>query len=144
MEFVVEHDLGSARAVLLGRQQKYGEAVKQYLDEDQTSDALDLTLEHIDDVMRDVDAFDAIVEKCLWRYLSFGCRGWPESASITVDKIDALLRWSPGLDVDDRDKGKVCGPYSFSTREAADPFGAALPFQNHILFLPGREVDERP
>jgi len=108
IEFAVEHDLGSTRAVLLDRQHKYGEAVKQYLDEDQVSEALDLTLEHIDEVMRDVDAFNGIVEKCLWRYLSFGCRVWPESASIPVDKVDALLRWTPGPDVNDRDERRVC------------------------------------
>lgn len=143
MEFAVEHDLGSARAVLLGRRQKYGEAVKQYLDEDQVSEALDLTLKHIDEVMRDVDAFNGIIEKCLWRYLSFGCRRWPESASIPVGKIDALLRWTPGPDVNDRDERKVCHPYSFFSREPADLFGAALPFQDHISFQ-GREVDEYP
>jgi hypothetical protein len=87
MEYVVEHDLGATRAVLLVRQGKYGEAVRQYLDEEQDSDALDLTLEHIGDVMRDSDAFNVIVERFFWRNLSFYCRGWPEHAGILSDKI---------------------------------------------------------
>jgi hypothetical protein len=113
MEFVVEHDLGATRAVILVGQGKYGEAVRQYLDEEQDSDALDLTLEHIEDVMQDVDAFDAIVEKFLWRYLSFGCRGWPEGAGVPSDKIRELLERarSVNLNLDDRDQKvmMVCG-----------------------------------
>ena len=112
MEFVVEHDLGATRAVILGKQGKYGEAVRQYLDEDQQSEALDLALEHIDEVTRDVDAFNAIIEKFLWRHLSFGRRGWPESADltdITRDKINALLKRIPVTDLSDRDKKTVCG-----------------------------------
>ncbi len=35
MEFVVEHDLGATRAIILRGQGKYGEAVRQYLDEEQ-------------------------------------------------------------------------------------------------------------
>lgn len=47
-ESVVEPDLGSTRAVLLGEQQEYGEAVEQSVDEDQASGTLDLTSELID------------------------------------------------------------------------------------------------
>lgn len=108
MDFVVEHDLGSTRAVLLEEQEKYGEAVRQYLDEEQDTKAFDLALEH-DDVMRDADAFNAIVEKFLWRYLSFGCRGWPEGAGIPSDKILVLLERSRNLSLNDRDQKIVCG-----------------------------------
>ena len=110
MEFVVEHDLGSTRAAILGRQGKYGEAVRQYLDENQESEALDLALAYIDEVTRDSEAFNAIVEKFFWRYLSFGCCGWPESADIPSHKIDKLLRSIPGMRLSDRDKRTVCDP----------------------------------
>ena len=106
MEFVVEHDLGATRAVILVGQGKYGEAVRQYLDDEQDSEALDLALEHVDDVMRDADAFNAIVEKFLWRYLSFGCRGWPEGAKIPSDKIHSLLERirTLNLNLDNKDQ----------------------------------------
>ena len=111
MEFVVEHDLGATRAVILGRQGRYGEAVRQYLDEGQDSEALNLTLEHIDDVMRDPGAFDAVVEKFLWRHLSFGCRGWPEGSETPSDEILALLEGIRSVKMDNRDQKvmTVCG-----------------------------------
>ena len=113
MEFVVEHDLGATRAVILVGQRKYGEAVRQYLDEEQDLEALNLAVEHVDDVIRDHGAFDAIVEKFLWRYLSFGCRGWPEDAKVPYDNILALLERirSINLDLDDREQKvmMVCG-----------------------------------
>lgn len=141
MEFLVEHDLGLTRAVMLGRQEKYGEAVRQYLDENQQSEALDLTLEHIDEVARDVGAFNAIVEKFLWRHLSFGCRGWPESTDISFENIDALFRRIPGKNLSDGDRKMVRGSHSFFLREAADLRGAALHFQTH---LSGPEVARCP
>lgn len=107
MEFVVEHDLGATRAVILMRQGKYGEAVRQHLDEEQDSEALDLALEHIGDVMRDSDAFNAIVEKIFWRNLSFGCRGWPEHAGIPSDKILALLERARSIKMNDCDQKMV-------------------------------------
>ena len=91
MEFVVEHELGAARAVILERQKKYGEAVRQYLDEGQEVEALELALEHLDDVTQDCEAFSAIITKILWRYLSFGSRGWPENIAIPASKIHKLL-----------------------------------------------------
>jgi hypothetical protein len=109
MEFVVEHDLGQTRAVMLGRQGKYGEAVRQYLEEGQKLEALNLALEHIDEVTRDVEAFNAIVEKFLWRHLSFGCRGWPDSVDIPSHKIDKLLRTIPRNNLSDGDIMTVCG-----------------------------------
>jgi hypothetical protein len=115
MEFVVEHDLGATRAVILVGQGKYGEAVRQYLDEEQDFEALELALEHMDDVARDVDAYNAIVESYLWRYLSFGCRGWPEGARIPSDMIIALLERIRSVNLDisavDRDRRlmMVCG-----------------------------------
>jgi hypothetical protein len=122
MEFVVEHDLGATRAVILMEQGKYGEAVRQYLDEEQDSEALELALEHMDDVMQDVDAYNAIVESYLWRYLSFGCRGWPESARIPSDKVLALLKGIQSVNLDtsavdkDRRLMMVCGcPSSYLT-----------------------------
>ena len=113
MEFVVEHDLGATRAIILRGQGKYGEAVRQYLDEEQDQEALDLTLENVDDVMRDVGAFDSIVKRFLWRYLSFGCRGWPKSATIPSDKILALLESirSENLDNKDQKVMMVCGKH---------------------------------
>lgn len=114
MEFVVEHDLGATRAVILMRQGKYGEAVRQYLNEEQDSEALDLTLEHIGDVMRDGNAFDAIVEKFFWRNLSFGCRGWPEHAGVPSEKILALLERTRSLKMNDGDQKMVCESSSFT------------------------------
>lgn len=111
MEFVVDHDLGATRAVILRKQGRYGEAVRQYLDEEQDLEAFDLTREHIDDVMRDPDAFSAVIEQFFWRYLSFGCRGWPEGAKIPSDEIFALLEGIRSVDMDDRDQKvmMVCG-----------------------------------
>jgi hypothetical protein len=115
MEFVVEHDLGETRAVILMRQGKYGEAVKQYLDEEQDSEALDLTLEHIGYVVRDGNAFNAIVENFFWRNLSFGCRGWPEHARIPSDKILALLEKTRNLKMNEGDQKMVCESSPFFT-----------------------------
>jgi hypothetical protein len=95
MEFVVEHELGLARAVILGKQKKYGEAVRQYLDEGQELEALELALEHIDDVTQDREAINALITKILWRYLSFRSRGWPENIIIPASKIYELLSTIP-------------------------------------------------
>jgi hypothetical protein len=122
MEFIVEHDLGATRAVILMRQGKYGEAVRQYLDEEQDLEALDLTLEHVDDVMGDSDAFSAIVENFFWRNLSFGCRGWPEHAEIPSGKILALLERTRSLKMNDSDQKTVCESSSlYVTRAPANP-----------------------
>jgi hypothetical protein len=122
MEFVVEHDLGATRAAILMRQGKYGEAVRQYLDEEQDSEALDLTLEHIGDVMRDGNAFDAVVKKFFWRNLSFGRRGWPEHAGIPSDKILELFEKTRSLKINDSDQKMVCESSSFYlTRPPANP-----------------------
>ena len=95
MEFVVEHELGEALAVMLERQEKYGEAVQQYLEEGQESKALELALEHIDEITQDPHAFNAIVTKILWRYLSLGRRGWPDNIRIPSFKIRKLLTTIP-------------------------------------------------
>ena len=95
MKFVVEHELGMARAVMLRNQEKYGEAIGQYLEEGQELEALELALEHIDFVTQRPDAFNAIITKILWRYLSFGCRGWPESIAIPAFRIRELLGTIP-------------------------------------------------
>jgi hypothetical protein len=113
MKFIVEHDLGVTRAVILKRQGKYAEAVIQYLDEDQDSEALDLALAHIHDVVRDVDAFDSIVGRFFWRYLSFGCRGWPEESKIHSDKILLLHGKIRSPNMNDRDQNMVCGSSIF-------------------------------
>ena len=147
MEFVVEHDLGETRALLLVGQGKYGEAVRQYLGEDQDSEALDLALEQIDDVMQDNDAFDAIVEKFLWRYLSFGCRGWPEGAHIPSDKILALFERirNVKLNPDNRYQNvmttstMVCGCPFYLTREGQLIPNTAFHFQT---CSEKREVDK--
>ncbi|KAH9005757.1 hypothetical protein EDB86DRAFT_3162664 [Lactarius hatsudake] len=95
MEFVIEHELGAARAIILGKQEKYGEAVRQYLEDGQELDALEMALDHIDDVTQDFEAFNAIVTKILWRYLSFGCRGWSENIGIPAFMIRKLLDTIP-------------------------------------------------
>jgi hypothetical protein len=109
MEFVVEHDLGETRAILLEREGKYREAIKLYLDEDQEMGALDLALGHIGDVTQDTDAFNAIVRKFLWRHLSFGCRGWPESVEVPADKILTFLGILPQTGLDEREQKMVSG-----------------------------------
>ncbi|KAH8984682.1 hypothetical protein EDB92DRAFT_2117025 [Lactarius akahatsu] len=95
MKFVVEHELWVARAAILRKQKKYGEAVRQYLDEGEELDALEIALEHIDEVTQDPDTFNAIVAKILWRYLSFGCRGWSERTGIPASKVNKLLETIP-------------------------------------------------
>ena len=105
MEFVVRHELWIARAIILKKQQKYGEAVRQYLDEGCELDALEIVLEHIDDLTQDADTVNAIITKILWRYLSFGRRGWPEETTgIPASKISALLEGIPlqGLRIRDQ------------------------------------------
>ena len=111
MEFVIDQDLGATRTVILVGQRKYGEAVRQYLHEERDLEALDLAVEHADDVMRDRDAFNSIVKKILWRYLSFGCRGRPESSRIPSDKILAFLERMRSGNLDNRDQKAmmVCG-----------------------------------
>ena len=126
MEYVVDHDLGAIRAIILRR---YGEAVRQCLDEEQHSEALDLTLEHIDDVMRDPDAFDAVVENFFWRNLSFGCRGWPEGTKIPSDEIFALLEGTRSVNLDNKEQKvmMVCGcPMLYLTGESADRWCSCL------------------
>jgi hypothetical protein len=96
MEFVVQHEFWIARAIILRRQKKYGEAVRQYLDENCELDALEIALEHIGDVTQNPDTFNAIISKILWRYLSFGRRGWPdENIGIPASKISKLLETVP-------------------------------------------------
>ncbi|KAH9013087.1 hypothetical protein EDB85DRAFT_2281005 [Lactarius pseudohatsudake] len=95
MEFVVEHELGAARAIILGKQEKYGEAVQQYLEDGQELDALEMALDHIDGVTQDLEAFNAIVTKILWRYLSFGRRGWSENIGIPAFMVNKLLDTIP-------------------------------------------------
>jgi hypothetical protein len=96
MEFVVQHELWIARAIILRKQKKYGEAVRQYLDEGCELDALEIALEHMDDVTQDPDTFNAIIAKILWRYLSFGRRGWSEEdTGVPASKISKLLEAVP-------------------------------------------------
>ena len=105
MEFVVEHELGGARAVMLERQEKYGEAVQQHLEEGREPEALELALEHIDDIMQDPDAFNAIITKILWRYLSFGRRGWSDNIRIPASKIHELLVTIPLQELEQKPVG---------------------------------------
>ncbi|KAH8984684.1 hypothetical protein EDB92DRAFT_2117028 [Lactarius akahatsu] len=95
MEFIVQHELWVARAAILRKQKKYREAVRQYLDEGEELDALEIALEHIDEVTQDPDTFNAIIAKILWRYLSFGCRGWSERTGIPASKVNKLLEAIP-------------------------------------------------
>ncbi|KAH9016161.1 hypothetical protein EDB85DRAFT_1898307 [Lactarius pseudohatsudake] len=95
MEFVDEHELWVARAAILRKQKKYRESLRQYLDEGEELDALEIALEHIDDVTEDPDTLNAIIAQILWRYLSFGCRGWSERTGIPASKINKLLEAIP-------------------------------------------------
>ncbi|KAH9172882.1 hypothetical protein EDB89DRAFT_1885655 [Lactarius sanguifluus] len=95
MEFVVQHKLWVARAAIFRKQKKYGEAVRQYLDEGEVLDALEIALEHMDEVTQYPDVLNAIIAKILWRYLSFGCCGWPERTGIPASKINKLLEVIP-------------------------------------------------
>ncbi|KAH9172884.1 hypothetical protein EDB89DRAFT_2229130 [Lactarius sanguifluus] len=95
MEFVVEHELWVARAAILRKQKKYREAVRQHLDEGEELDALEIALEHIEEVTQDPDTFNAIIAQILWRYLSFGCRGWSERTGIPASKVNKLLQAIP-------------------------------------------------
>ncbi len=113
MEFVVQHELWVARAVILRKQKKYGEAVRQYLDEGEELEALEIALEHIDDVTQDPDAFNAIIAKILWRYLSFGCRGWSENIRIPASMISKLLEAIPLQGLRIREQQMVRDPHVF-------------------------------
>ncbi|KAI0247856.1 hypothetical protein BJV78DRAFT_1285222 [Lactifluus subvellereus] len=104
MEFVDKHNLGIIRAILLTEQGRYGEAVKQYIREGQETEALDLALGHMGNVTLDVDAFSPISRRFLWRYLSFGCRRWPEISGVSTNKILALLGLIPRDGLNDRDE----------------------------------------
>ncbi|KAH9022664.1 hypothetical protein EDB84DRAFT_1441149 [Lactarius hengduanensis] len=95
MEFVDEHELWVARAAILRKQKKYRESLRQYLDEGEELDALEIALEHIDDVTEDPDTLNAIIAQILWRYFSFGCRGWSERTGIPASKINKLLEAIP-------------------------------------------------
>jgi hypothetical protein len=82
------------------------------LDEGCESDALEITLEHIDDVTQDPDTFNAIVAKILWRYLSFGRRGWPEeNIGIPASKISELLDAVPHQSLRIREQQMVSGTH---------------------------------
>ncbi|KAH8981163.1 hypothetical protein EDB86DRAFT_3051652, partial [Lactarius hatsudake] len=114
MEFVVRHKLWVARAAILRKQKKYREAVRQYLDEGEELDALEIALEHIDEVTQDPDTFNAIVAKILWRYLSFGCRGWSERTAIPASKVNKLLEAIPLRGLRSREQQMVGGPHILS------------------------------
>ncbi|KAI9436975.1 hypothetical protein H4582DRAFT_1816019 [Lactarius indigo] len=111
MEFVVQHELWVARAAILRKQKKYGEAVRQYLDEGEELDALEIALEHIDDVTQDPDTFNSIIAKILWRYLSFGCRGWSERTGIPAPKINKLLEAISLRGLRIKEQQMVCDPH---------------------------------
>jgi hypothetical protein len=116
MDFAIKHDLGIIRAMLLAEQGKYGEAIKMYLHDNQETEALDIALEHVGEVTLDADAFQAIERKLLWRYFSFGSRGWPENAAVPADKVLALLGTIPRAELNDRDQKVVSGTLLFSVR----------------------------
>ncbi|KAH9065009.1 hypothetical protein EDB87DRAFT_1574732 [Lactarius vividus] len=52
MEFVVQHELWVARAAILWKQKNYRKAIRQYLDEGEELDALEITAEYIDEGLR--------------------------------------------------------------------------------------------
>lgn len=96
MEFVVQHEFWIARAIILRKQQKYAEGVRQYLDEGRELDALEIALERIDDITQDPNTVNALIAKVLRRYLSFGRRGWAEETiGIPASKISELLEAIP-------------------------------------------------
>ena len=141
MKFVDEHNLGIIRAILLTEQGRYSEAVKQYLREGQETEALDLVLEHIGNVTLDANAFSPISRKLLWRYLSFGCHGWPEVSGVPTSKILALLGLIPRDRLNDRDKTVVSRTPFLCPGDLANLGGIARHFQAHFA---GNEIDESP
>ena len=96
------------------------------------SEALDLALEHSDEVIRDSEVFNAIVETFLWPYISFGCRGWPEGADVPSHKVDELLKSIPSTHLSDRDKKMVRDSSPFFIGEEANLCNAAVYFQAHL------------
>ena len=90
MGFVDQHALRETRAHLLERQGKYWAAFKQWFEDGLVSTAFDVHLRHLDHTCRDPSIMNAIT-KFLWRYLSFGCYTWPNSAGVRVNKIITLL-----------------------------------------------------
>jgi hypothetical protein len=90
MAFVVQHGLRAARALVLERQGKYGDAINQYFEDDQTPNALDVFLRHIQSTSRDVAILNTITT-FLWRYLSFGRRTWNKSTGVPMSKVVTLL-----------------------------------------------------
>ena len=90
MAFVVQEGLRPARAPILERQGKYGEAIKQYFEDDQVTSALDVFLRHIKYTSRDARIMD-IIMTFLWRHLSFGRRTWKKSTGVQSEKILKLL-----------------------------------------------------
>ena len=90
MAFAVQEDLRPARVLILERQGKYGEAIKQYFEDDQVKSALDVFLRHIKYTSRDAGILDVIMT-LLWRHLSFDRRTWKKSTGVQSNKILTLL-----------------------------------------------------
>jgi hypothetical protein len=139
MEFIVKHKLWIIRAILLVKQGKYSEAIKQYLGERHEKEALELALEHLREVTLDADAFSAIERKFLWRYLSFGCRKWPDKAEVTAEKILALLERVTQTNWTTRDREVVSrSNFPLAQVDKSLIWKVACHFQAHLA---GSEVD---
>ena len=90
MAFVDQHNIKAARALVLERLGRYGEAIKQHFEDEQAPNALDLFLRHIQSTSRDAAILDTII-RFLWRYLSFGRRTWKKCAGVPMNKVVSLL-----------------------------------------------------
>ena len=110
MAFVIRKNLRPARALILERQGKYGEAIKQYFEDDQVTSALDVFLRHIKYTSRDAGVMD-IIMTFLWRHLSFGRRTWKKSTGVQSNKILRLLDAVLDQDLGERENYVASGVF---------------------------------
>ncbi|KAI0258663.1 hypothetical protein BC834DRAFT_696808 [Gloeopeniophorella convolvens] len=95
MEFLVEHDLGEARALVLEKDKDFGKAIQGYLEEGLLSAALELFDDHILEVSQDSNVLRSFFTVILWEHFSFGCRSWEDVADVSPDRIFRLLSRIP-------------------------------------------------
>ena len=110
MEFVVQEGLRPARALILERQRKYGEAIRQYFEDDQVTPAIDLFISHIKYTSRDAVILDVIMT-FVWRHLSFGRRTWKRTTGVQPNKILMLLDAILDQNLGERENSMASLPY---------------------------------
>ena len=130
MAFVVQEGLRPARAPILERQEKYGEAIKQYFEDDQATSALDVFLRHIKYTSRDAGILD-IIMTFLWRHLSFGRRTWKRTMGVQSNRILMLLDAILDQNLGERESSMASLPYmlvedSLTLTAQANAFGLIL------------------